>query len=239
MDAAAAALTGNLDEFPIPSLLRFIAGSHQTGTLILAGNEPTIVCFDAGAVALAGPADVDQLRTGLVSAGVVSETGWKAAMARARGGPLAAALVESGASLPAALTDALYEQTVNTVFELLLPSRTRFWFEPVVHHPLGRGHHFDPEAVLADAARRLQTWQLIADVIPSTSVVVRLADQLPMRTELVTLSREEWPVLASIDGRRDVAAIITATGLSAFGVCGVLHRFISLGIGQIIGRQTG
>ena len=67
-------------------------------------------------------------------------------------------------------------------------------------------------------------------MIPSTSVVVRLADQLPLSTELVTLSREEWPVLASIDGRRDVAAIINATGLSPFGVCGVLHRFVTSGI---------
>ena len=73
-------------------------------------------------------------------------------------------------------------------------------------------------------------------MIPSTSVVVRLADQLPQRTSLVTLSREEWPVLASIDGRRDVAAIINATGLSAFGVCGVLHRFVTLGIGRIVSR---
>jgi hypothetical protein len=238
MDAAAAALTGTLDDFPIPSLLRFIAGTHKTGTLTLVGREPSVVCFDEGELSLAGPADVDQLRTGLVSAGVVSPEGWPLAVGvtRARGGSLVNALVEVRASMPGALADALYEQTVNTVFELLLPSQARFWFEPVVHHPLGRGHRFDPETVLRDAARRLQTWKLIADVIPSTAVVVRLADQLPQRTELVTLSREEWPVLASIDGRRDVAAIISATGLSAFGVCGVLHRFVTLGIGQIVSR---
>ena len=67
-------------------------------------------------------------------------------------------------------------------------------------------------------------------MIPSTSVVVQLVDQLPINTELVTFSREEWPVLTAVDGRRDVAAIITHTGLSAFGVCGVLHRFVTSGI---------
>jgi hypothetical protein len=143
-------------------------------------------------------------------------------------------LLADGAAMPGALADALYEQTVNTVFELLLPSRVQFWFEPVVRHPLGRGHRFDVESLIADATRRLQTWRLIADVIPSTSVVVRLADQLPLRTELVTLSREEWPVVASIDGHRDVASIITHTGLSAFGVCGVLHRFVMQGLAEIV-----
>ena len=35
----------------------------------------------------------------------------------------------------------------------------------------------------------------------------------------------------------DVAAIITHTGLSAFGVCGVLHRFLSSGI-AVVARRT-
>jgi hypothetical protein len=236
MDAAAAALAGTLDDFPITSLLRFVASTAKTGTLTIAAREECVVCFDDGALSLASPADVDLLRTGLVSAGVVNGRAWPAAVQAAseHDNSLVAALVQMGAALPGALADALYEQTVNTIFELLLPSQAEFWFEPTLRHPLGRGHRFQIESVIHDATRRLQTWKLIADVIPSTSVVVRLTDQLPRTTELVTLSREEWPVLASIDGRRDVATIITHTGLSAFGVCGVLHQFVSLGIAEVI-----
>jgi hypothetical protein len=239
MDAAAAALAGTLDDFPITSLLRFVATTAKTGTLTIAAREQIVVCFDEGALSLASPADLELLRTGLVSAGVVNGRAWPAAVETARDQniPLAQALLKIGAAMPGALADALYEQTVNTVFELLLPSQAEFWFESTIHHPLGRGHRFQTETVIHDATRRLQTWKLIADVIPSTSVVVRLSDQLPRSTELVTLSREEWPVLASIDGRRDVAAIINHTGLSAFGVCGVLHQFVSLGIAEVIIRD--
>jgi len=239
MNVAAAALEGTLDDFSIASLLRFLAGSQRSGTLSIAAGsaaaQPSVVCLDDGTITLAGPADVEQLRTGLISAGVVRAGGWEEAVraARASGRPLAEELVRTGATMRTTLADALYEQTVNTVFELLLPSDAHFWFASIVEHPLGSGHHFDNEAVLADAQRRLRTWKRIAELVPSTALVVRLADQLPLTTELATLSREEWPVLAAVDGRRDVAAIITHTGLSAFGVCGVLHRFLSSGIAVV------
>jgi hypothetical protein len=235
MNVAAAALEGTLEDFSIASLLRFLAGSQHSGTLTIAAAQATVICLDQGRITLAGAADVEQLRTGLISAGVVRADGWEAAVRSSRQGgrPLTEELVRSGATMRATLADALYEQTVNTVFELLLPSAAPFWFVSGVDHPLGEGHRFDNEAVIADAQRRLRTWKRIAEVIPSTSIVVRLAEQLPLNTELVTLSREEWPVLAAVDGRRDVAAIITHTGLSAFGVCGVLHRFITSGIATV------
>ena len=232
MNLAAAALEGTLDDFSISSLLRFLAGSQQSGTLTVSTAPPSVVCLDHGSVTLAGPADPDQLRAGLVSAGVLRPGGWERAQlsAAGEGRPLADELVRSGATTRATLVDALYEATVNTVFELLLPSTAAFAFASGIEHPLGSGYRFDSEAVLADAQRRLRLWKQIAQVIPSTSVVVRLVEQLPINTELVTFSREEWPVLTAVDGRRDVAAIIDHTGLSPFGVCGVLHRFVTSGI---------
>ena len=232
MNVAAAALEGTLDDFSISSLLRFLAGSRQSGTLTVSTAQPSVVCFEEGAVTLAGPADPDQLEAGLVSAGVLRPGAWARARAGAagQGRPLADELVRSGATTNATLVDALYESTVNTVFELLLPSTASFSFASGVDHPLGHGYHFDSGAVVNDAQRRLRIWKQIAEVIPSTSVVVELIDQLPINTELITFSREEWPVLTAVDGRRDVAAIITHTGLSAFGVCGVLHRFLTSGI---------
>jgi hypothetical protein len=231
MNVAAAALEGTLDDFSISSLLRFLAGSRHSGTLTVSSAPPSVVCFEDGAVTLGGPADPDQLKVGLVSAGVVRQGGWERARASAgRDRPLLEELVRSGAATNATLLDAVYESTVNTVFELLLPSTASFSFASGVEHPLGHGYRFDSDAVVNDAQRRLRIWKQIAEVIPSTSVVVDLVDQLPINTELVTFSREEWPVLTAVDGHRDVAAIITHTGLSAFGVCGVLHRFVTSGI---------
>lgn len=43
------------------------------------------------------------------------------------------------------------------------------------------------------------------------------------------MTREEWPVLAAVDGTRSVAAIISSTALTAYGVCGMLDRLVRAG----------
>src|SRR5690349_3961685 len=95
MNVAAAALEGTLDDFSIASLLRFLGGSQRTGTLSIAAAQEVVVCLDGGTITLAGPADVEALRTGLISAGVVRAGGWEEAArsARASGRPLADELV--------------------------------------------------------------------------------------------------------------------------------------------------
>ena len=180
----------------------------------------------------AGPAELPGVRAALVGAGVVPPPSWERAErdSTGAGARLVDQLTQDRAVTPEVLHDGLYELAVNTVFELLLPSRAPFRFEAAVTHRLAGGGAFDVETVVADAAARLQAWRMIADVIPTTSLVVRLVPQLPVDEARVVIEREEWPVLAAVDGVRDVATIITHTGLSAFGVCGVLHRLITRGI---------
>lgn len=245
MVAAVAALTGSLDDFAASHLIRLVSRGRRSGTLnVLGSNQPVVVCFDQGEVTYAGPADLGAARAALLSTGLISSDQWDEdrgpraqapeagtrAHPPAPGGRAAGGLVRPAGQRP--LDEALHDLAVNTVFELLLPSTAPFWFDPAVSHRLAGAQSLDAELLLDDAAARLQAWRLIADVIPSTSVVVRLADLLPPGTERVWLDREEWPVLAAIDGRRDVAAIIDHTGLSAFGVCGVLHRLMTLGVAE-------
>lgn len=243
MVAAGAALAGSLDDFPAPPLLRLVARARHSGTLhVLTATQPLAICFEDGAVTYAGPTDLEAARVALLATGLLGAEAWDPASplpAQLVAGDGGAAPSRLGERHPVAATgrgpleEALADLAVNTVFELLLPSAASFWFEPSLSHRLAGTGGFDAEGLIEEASARLESWRMIADVIPSTSVVVRLAGLLPGGVERVVVDRDEWPVLAAIDGHRDVAGIISHTGLSAFGVCGVLHRLITQGVAEV------
>jgi len=231
-----AALAGTLEDLPAAGLLRFLGASGRSGTVEIGRPPAIVVCLDDGALTFAGSPDLSANRAVLSAAGVLRLDRWTEALTRSDSGELslAQALVGSGAVEPGALEEALYAHTVDSVFELLLPSAAPFTFSPAVIHPLAGAARFDVGAVLAEAEARLGIWREIALSIPSTRVVVRLRDALPLDREGLFVSREEWPVLLAIDGVRDVAAIIEATALSAFGVCGIIHRLLEEGAAERI-----
>ena len=230
------ALGGTLDAFPIGAVLRLLERSRNSGRLLVDSSPPTAIWVRGGQVSLAAETDLMVLRPVLAAAAVLDGARLDSALtvAAADGNSLAAALFSAGAAR-GAVTEVLWDRTVETIFELLLPSKHEFWFEPdvaaqngapAVSHPLT----FDVQPLLDAAADRLSAWRVIAQRIPSTSCVVRLVEDLPSSVDLVTISREEWPILAAIDGQRDIAGIIGRTGLSAFGVCGVLHHLLQIGV---------
>ena len=223
------ALDGTLDVFPLPSLFRLFESGKTSGVLVVATAPPTVLWWCRGRISVAADLDFASLQAALEEAAVLPPERLGLALQGQRSGnTVAANLLAAGASEPL-LRDVIWDRTVETVFELLLPSRAHFWFEPATP-PAEVPIEFTIGQVLTAAEERLAAWRVIAQVIPSTSLVAKLVDQLPPTTNLVTISREEWPVLAAIDGRRDVANIVNVTGLSAFGVCGVLHRLIELGV---------
>jgi hypothetical protein len=230
-DTIVADLEGTLADFPLAPLLRFVAASGRTGSLTVAYDPPVGLWFDAGALALAAPLDEPIVRDRLVDTGLIRHGGWERARDLAAAGHtgFVTALCEEGGADPQLLSEALYDLTVETCFELLLPSRAPFWFSAAASHPLMGGQRFDAAAVVADAEARLASWRKIAATVPSTTSVPRLATELPLGVNGVSITREEWAVLAAVDGEASVAAIISRTGLTAFGVCGVLDRLARAG----------
>ena len=122
------------------------------------------------------------------------------------------------------------EDAIETLFQLLV---TGGGFEFHQHErdalPAGLDEVVSADAVLAEVDDRLQEWRVIAELIPSTAVVLRVAPALPDDADDVTVSRAEWEVLAQLDGVRSVAEVTRSIGLGAFEVCRVLHRLRSVG----------
>ena len=223
-----AALEGSLEDLPFRELLGFLSGGRRTGVIELSGASPGIVVLHEGSLTLALSENGPTLQQVFIGSGVTSSDGWwEATTSGHRSGSLADAVIGAGAQ-PDQVERVLREQTIGAVFELMLPSKDQFVFTAGSTHPVGHRFLFDPQQVLAEAERRVAAWKVIAESIPSTSLVMVPVRYLP--GESVTIDSTDWTVLALLDGRRSIADIIRELGMSAFAVCNVLHQLRSAGI---------
>jgi hypothetical protein len=222
-----AALSGSLLELPLTALLPLLAAKQRQGVVELSGASAGVVVVDEGALTLALADEGPTLQQVIVGSGIASADGWEHAFsASLRGDGIADALITGGAD-PELLEIVLREQTIGALFEFILPSETEFVFLEGATHPLGSRFRFDSAEMLDAAADRVDGWKVIAETIPSTAMVMRLTPELAEST--ITITAEDWRILARVDGHTTVADLIRALGMSAFTVCGVLHRLANAG----------
>jgi hypothetical protein len=232
---ASNALSGSLRDLPVADLLALLANTGQTGIVELRGAVPGFVAVDHGWLTLAAAGEGLSLEHVVVGSGIATIEGFHQAHESSRRGvPLVEALIRQGAR-PDRIESVLREQIVGALFEFVLPSDTYFVFLPDLVHPIGNRFRFHPGELVTEAARRIAAWRMIADAIPSTAMVMRLAPEAP--DDIVAISADDWRVLARVDGYRTIAELIRSLGMSAFAVCAVLHRLLMAGIVEPVDGQ--
>lgn len=230
MGSTGTTLVGSLSETGAAEVLRLLAGSRRSGLLRLGTSSPSWVALSDGSIVLAGSNNGPGLRQ-VLNARATLQPDVLGPVAERHGHhdlTLLSALVE--VTDDGTLYPVVREQVVGTVFQALLPSGEQFAFLPGDRLPLAEHFSFQTETILDEAERRVAEWAEIAESIPSTQVVFRHRRRLNRELSSVTLTRDEWSVLAVLDGRRSVAQTIAAVGISAFEVCAVLHRLLRNGL---------
>lgn len=216
-------LTGNLDVFPLPEVLRLLARSQKTGRLAVDSPETSgRVYMEDGALALATIVDDAELLRRLRAAGIVDDEGVR----RIEVGEhrLDAALASGVPG--AALTDFVREHVVESLYRIRRSGATFVFHvdESPRYHPSQR---FDVEVAMADAERRALEWAEIESVLPGVEVPVHMVRRLPDEAD-VTVSPASWEVLSLLDGGSSVVDLAERLGLSAFRVArevaGLLRR---------------
>jgi hypothetical protein len=89
-------------------------------------------------------------------------------------------------------------------FEALRAGRGSFEFQPEESEG-SAGPRADVETMITAARQRLSEWREVEGVIPSLDAVPRLTESL--KADEVTLDRDRWRLLVSIDGRRSVSVL--------------------------------
>ncbi len=223
-------LEGSLDAFSLEDLFHLLSFTRKSGGLHLrSGHADGVVWFVGGAV---GGASADSTRQALarrlIGAGAVSDEALAAAVLRSAEGEsigVMRALLEANAVDESVVAQAGREQVVDAVFDLLRWTEGDFAFALDQHNPDAVGIMVPVEEVVAEATGRREVWKDVASVIPTPDTVLAMPPGLP---EDVSLSPEEWSLLAFVDGKRTTAEIVDLVGTGAFvvgsGLMGLVRR---------------
>ena len=233
-------IEGPLRELGVHDVFQLLDLTRKTGSLsvrsALRDNDGVVHFLNGRVVGATMRDDNHKLGHMLVQAGRVTDEELRAALEiraslneQKRVGEV---LVSMGVISQRELERQVRRQIEAVVFELLSWSEGYFSFEegtpPVAMPDAGGG--LTAEALLMEAARRIDEWARMADRVPSADVVPALFEADGDNTAALDLRPHEWQVLAAVDGATSVRAIAAGVGLNEFDAARVIYGLVSTGI---------
>jgi hypothetical protein len=226
-------LDGSLEDFTLPDILQLLTRTKKTGSLQLlaaADDRRGLVRLASGAVNGAS-SDLRRhaLARRLVGSGLVSDEALTAAADDVRAGApsLVRALLQHGSVDSDEVSRLAADQVTDAVCELLRWSTGTFSFLVGDPDPEGLDLELSAEELVAEGERRMQVWPSLTTHIPSSDTVLRLAASPAFDP---SCSREEWGLIALVDGNRSVNEIVALLGRSEFAVAGALSALVERGL---------
>jgi tetratricopeptide (TPR) repeat protein len=237
------AIKGSLREASLPDVLQLLSMGKKTGCLAVTHrNNFGYIYFDKGRISYASIVNRrDRIGDLLVKAGsITAEQLQKAidAQGKQRDKRVGDLLVDLGFITRDRLHEHVRVQIEEAVYLLFTWHEGTFNFEAEVH-PERQDLlvSINPESLLLEGARRVDEWSLIEKKIPSFDMVFD-ADWRKLAASDLPLSTEQQTVLQHVDGRRDVTAIIEASGLVEFDVGKALYGMVTAGLVHRVGRNS-
>jgi hypothetical protein len=229
-------LEGSLDAFSLPDIFQLLSFTKKTGGLHLRRDDLPetlhgVVYVTTGSLT-GGSSNVGRqaLARRLIGVGVIDDDALRAAVDAVVGGSdlgVGRALQQTGHVDESVLHETASEHVIDTVFDLLRWPEGDFAFVVDEPNPDDVGVSVTVEHAVDEARRRLDGWSQVSRTIPSPDAVLAVA---LAPAEDPTLSRDEWALLALVDGRRPVADIVGATGRGEFFVVSALASLVDRGL---------
>jgi hypothetical protein len=222
---------GTVDDFDLRYVFRFLSLASKTGKLTVAGPSGSGRVFFRGGEIYHAESDLRREGFGrkLVRAGKLSEESLRATLGycASQGKGLGDALVERGLVERADLESVLQEEIEEVVLGLFRNQAGKFSF-------------IRDEEVESDTLILVPVEGLLEEDSESFASRVPLLDAGAARGgesgAQISVSADEWSVIASIDGRRTVRDIANRVGRSNFSVGRSLRRLVALGLVSIPGE---
>src|SRR5919205_3647325 len=233
------ALEGTLKDLHIQDVFQLIDLGRKSGVLRVTSElrqTAGTVCFDrGGVVAAALGSDPYPIGARLVRVGKITAADLDRARALQNAGDgrrLGDILVDLGVITRRELDRQLKAQIEEAVFELLGWSEGYFRFEEGApgHSAVESPVRFPTEALLMEAARRLDEWSRIGAKVPHLGLVPRLRSPEQQGSEPLDLLPFEWEVLAAVDGERDLHDLADVLGRSEFEVARTVYGLTDAGV---------
>ena len=236
------AIKGSLREASLPDVLQLLAMGQKTGCLSVTDrNNFGYIYFDRGRISYASIVNRrDRLGDILVRSGRITAEQLEQAIGRQEGDrehKVGEILVELGAVERAELEGYIRLQIEEAVYYLFTWTQGTFSFEadirPEEHDVLVS---INPESLLLEGARRVDEWSLIEKKIPSFDIIFDI-DRARVAASEAQLTPAQEQLLPLIDGRRDVAQLIDASGIGEFEVGKALYGLATAGFLHKVGQS--
>ena len=232
-------LEGSLDAFSLPDVFQLLSFTKKTGGLHLASDGADGVVFFAAGQVTGASADNSRLPLArrLVGSGAVGDEALTAAIAAVADGEglgVVRALHQAGAVDENLLREAAADQSVDAIFDLLRWTTGDFAFVMDEPNPDDVGVTLSIESVLADAEARKETWEAVTRAIPSSRARPTMPIALGSDPEV---SRDEWSLLALVDGRRSVDDLVDLAGSGPFTVMTKLASLVQRGLLEVVAED--
>jgi Flp pilus assembly protein TadD len=233
------AIEGPLKELNIHDVFQLLDLGRKTGALRVTSElrqNSGVVHFERGAVVAAqiasNPHPLGEL---LQRAGKLREEDLARARAIQQAGDsrrLGEILIAIDAITRREMERCVRAQVEEVVFELMSWSEGYFSFieGPTDRQAIEAVASIPTEAVLMEAARRIDEWARIEAKVPHLGVVPRIRPTDDGAGAPLDLVPFEWEVLAAVDGQRSVRELAEAVGRSDFDVARTIYGLTSAGL---------
>ncbi|HWJ21631.1 MAG TPA: DUF4388 domain-containing protein [Gemmatimonadaceae bacterium] len=235
------AIKGSLKEASLPDVLQLLALGMKSGCLSVTHRSNFgYVYFDKGRISYASIVNRrDRLGDILVKSGIVSQDQLEAAVAQQdalREQRLGEILVSQGAITREELHRQIRLQIEEAVYFLFTWTQGTFNFEAdVVPDEQDLLVSINPETLLLEGARRVDEWSQIEKKISSFDLVFSV-DRDRINASTAELTPEQELLLPLVDGQRDVASLVDASGLGEFDVGKALYGLVTAGFLHRVGK---
>jgi hypothetical protein len=228
-------ITGNLKTMELSELLQWVSQGKKNGTLVLDNSKvKKQIYFLHGKIVASGSTDPSEyLGHFLVSHGYIREEELAKAMETqaATRMMLGKILVTIGCISEADLKRLLVLKTEESIYDTFSWKEADFRF--IDGETIERGMiplALDVEAVILNGMKRLDDWQRIRKIIPSS-------DAIPVAigfTDAEGIDEADHRILTLVNDDRTIRELCLETHSSEFHVCEVLFRQISRGKLKIV-----
>jgi hypothetical protein len=226
-------LEGSLDAFSLPDIFQLLSFTKKSGGLRLSnGSSVGVVYFVEGLVTGAtADGSRQSLARRLIGSGVIDDATLERAVASVPDGSgVGRWLLESGGVDSELIRQAATEQSVDAVFDLLRWGVGDFAFQVDVANPDDVGVRLTTEAVVSEATQRQAAWESVTAVISGPDTLLAMPVVLGVEP---TVTRDEWALLALVDGRRRVGDLVELTGCGQYAVVSTLAGLVTRGLLQV------
>lgn len=234
-------LSGSLDDFTLPEVLRMLATLKKTGVLNVTrrAGSGRIDFRDGDVVYAETELSKSLLGQKLVSSGKITDLQLRQSLdvQATTGDRLGHILLVSEAVSKDDLLEAVRAQIEDAAYELLCWEAGDFQWEKNALEPVEGDISLSVEDLIRDIGGRLEEREVMRRRIQSPAAVPRMAPRPPQGAAGINITPAQWRVLVLVDGSRDVADIAGRASITVEEAGQSLYELTSSGLIGVVDER--